>query len=143
MTKRIVYTRPNGGLSVIIPTGEIPLEDVLKKDVPSDAVNVRVVNETEIPADRTFRNAWHDNNGIKVDMPKAREIHKEKLRALRAPKLAALDVEYQRADEAGDTKAKSAVAAKKQALRDVTADPRIAAAKTPDELKAVIPDALI
>ena len=43
---------------------------------------------------------------------------------------------------AGDTVAKAAVAAQKRVLRDVTADPRIDAAKTPDELRAVWPDAL-
>ena len=98
----------------------------------------------DAPSDRTFRNAWRlDGDGaVEVDMDKAREIHREKLRGIRKPLLEALDVEYQRADEAGNTAEKKRVAAKKQALRDVTADPAIDAASTPDELKAVIPAAL-
>ena len=57
-------------------------------------------------------------------------------------KLAALDVEYQHADERGDVAEKARIAAKKQALRDVTADPAIEAAQTPEALKAVWPDIL-
>lgn len=79
---------------------------------------------------------------ITVDMTKAREIKKDMIRAERAPKLAELDTEFMRAVESGDTAAQAAVAAKKQALRDATSDPKIAAAKTPDELKAVTPAAL-
>ena len=48
-------------------------------------------------------------------------------------------MDYQRADEAGDTGAKADIAKRKQALRDVTADPAIEAARTPDELRAVWP----
>ncbi|MEJ0012348.1 MAG: hypothetical protein WDM94_06895 [Bauldia sp.] len=75
-------------------------------------------------------------------MDKARAIHCDRMRAARAPRLAALDIAYQRADESGDAAAKAAVAARKQALRDVTADPAIAAAETPDALKAVWPEIL-
>jgi hypothetical protein len=53
-----------------------------------------------------------------------------------------LDTAYMRADEVGDQQEKRRIATQKQALRDVTADPRIDAAATPEELKAVIPDAL-
>ena len=103
----------------------------------------RILEDGEIPEDRTFRNAWKDTpKGITVDMPKAREIHKDHLREQRAPILAALDTEYMRADEAGDTAGKKRIAKRKQELRDVTDHPAIAKAKTPDELKAVIPPAL-
>lgn len=79
---------------------------------------------------------------IRVNMDKARDIKKDMIRAERNPKLAALDVEFMRAVEAGDTAAQAVIAAKKQALRDATDDPAIAAATTPDELKAVVPTAL-
>ena len=79
---------------------------------------------------------------INVNMDKAREIKKDMIRAERNPKLAALDVEFMRAVEAGDTDAQATIAAKKQALRDATDDPAITAASTPDELKAVVPSAL-
>jgi len=79
---------------------------------------------------------------ITVNMEKARDIKKDMIRADRTPKLEALDVDFMRAVEAGDTEAQATIAAKKQALRDATDDPAIAAATTPDELKAVVPTAL-
>ena len=103
----------------------------------------QIIDEAAVPQDWTFRNAWKAVGlDVQIDMPKAREIHKNKLRELRAPQLAALDVEYYRADEAGDAALKKQIVARKQALRDATADPRIAAATTPEQLKAVIPDVL-
>jgi hypothetical protein len=80
---------------------------------------------------------------IKVNMTKAVEIKKDMIRAERKAKLEALDVEFMRAVEQGDTEAQATIAAKKQALRDVTADARIEAAATPDGLKVLTLDALI
>lgn len=73
---------------------------------------------------------------INVNMDKARDIHRDKVREARNPKLAAKDVDFMRAVEAGDTDAQATVAAEKQALRDATAAAAIDAATTPDELKA-------
>lgn len=79
---------------------------------------------------------------LTVNMTKAREIHRAKLREMRIPKLAALDIEFQRAMETGVDSNMKAVALKKQALRDVTNHPDIEAAQTIDDLKKVIPDCL-
>ena len=71
---------------------------------------------------------------IKIDMAKAKEVHKKNIRDARAPKLAALDVDFQRALEtSSDT---SLIVANKQALRDAPAAAGIATATTTDELKA-------
>jgi len=72
--------------------------------------------------------------GFGIDMAKAREIHKTNIREARTPKLAELDIEFQKALEtSADT---SAIVAKKQVLRDAPADSGIASASTADELKA-------
>lgn len=93
--------------------------------------------------DHTFRNAWRKTPGtVTHDMPKCRDIWRSKLRELRRPKMEALDVAYMQADERGDTVEKARIAAEKQKLRDVTADPWIEAAQTPEQLKAVMPDIL-
>ena len=104
--------------------------------------DVRDASSITVPADRTFRGAWQFNGAaVEIDMAAARDIHRDKLRADRAPQLAALDVAYMKAlEQGGDT---AAIAAQKQALRDVTADARIDAAATPDELKALTLDVLI
>lgn len=111
---------------------------IAAKDVPPDATGVRIVDDSELPQDRTFRGGWTLRDGrVAHDMERCREIWREKLRAERAPKLAALDVEFMRADERGDAAKKTEIAARKQALRDAPNDPRIEAAKTPEELKQI------
>lgn len=77
---------------------------------------------------------------ITINMGKARDIHRDLMRQVRAPLLAELDIVYQRSMEVGADI--SAIVAKKQALRDVTADPAIEFAQTTEELKAVWPDCL-
>ena len=66
-------------------------------------------------------------------MAKAREIHKNNIRRARKPKLAELDVEFQRALEAGAST--TSIVAKKEALRDAPADSAIAAANDENALK--------
>ena len=71
--------------------------------------------------------------GITINLNKAREITKTRLRAERMPLLQALDVQFQRSLESGaDT---SAIVAEKQRLRDIIklADE----VQTLDELKAI------
>jgi hypothetical protein len=71
--KRIIYTRPDGGISIVIPVintiGEIEgftEDDALARamaKLPTDAINPQIVEESDIPTDRTFRNAWEFVNG--------------------------------------------------------------------------------
>jgi len=106
--------------------------------------DIRDAASLSVPADRTFRGAWQfSGDAVEIDMAKARDIHRDRLRAERNLRFDALDAEWFRAAEAGDTDAQTAIAEVKQALRDVTADPRIVAAETPDELKALTLDVLI
>jgi len=72
--------------------------------------------------------------GFGIDMAKAREIHKTNIRAARTPKLAELDIEFQKALETSSST--TDIVAKKQALRDAPADSGIAAASNTDALKA-------
>ena len=72
--------------------------------------------------------------GFGINMDKAKEIHRNKIRKARAPKLAELDVEFQKALEtSADT---TSIVSKKKALRDAPANAAIDAAKTEAELKA-------
>tara|TARA_R100000988_G_scaffold45100_2_gene22285 strand:- start:311 stop:571 length:261 start_codon:yes stop_codon:yes gene_type:complete len=72
--------------------------------------------------------------GFGTDMAKAREIHKTNIRNARTPLLAALDVEFQKAQETSAST--TDIVAKKQALRDAPADSGIAAASDEAALKA-------
>ena len=71
--------------------------------------------------------------GFGVDMAKAKEIHKSKIREARISKLAELDIEFQKAQETGSST--TDIIAKKQALRDAPADSAINSATTTDDLK--------
>lgn len=93
-----------------------------------------------IPAERTFRDSWGVNEEtavISVNMEKAKDIWRDKIRQARIEPLASLDADYMKALETGaDT---SSIIAQKQALRDAPALASIDAATNPDELKAIQP----
>ena len=60
MEKKIIY--PNGsGVSILTPTLEalesMTIEEIAAKDVPS-GVEYKIIDASELPQDRTFRNAW-------------------------------------------------------------------------------------
>ena len=69
-----------------------------------------------------------------IDMAKAREIHKNKIRVARKSLLEALDIEFQKALETGAST--TDIVAKKQALRDAPADSEITSATDTNALKA-------
>jgi hypothetical protein len=74
MAQVIIYTNSNGGVSVTIPTGELPIEQVLIKDCPTGAI---IVNESELPTEDF--DAWVLNNGVvTVDATKKAAIQAEK-----------------------------------------------------------------
>jgi hypothetical protein len=92
----------------------------------------------DLPADRTFRDAWHLVGDMIVhDMQKAKSIKRDHIRHARAQAMVELDAQFTRAQGTGDKKAADLVEAKRQKWRDAPADPRIEAAKTVEELKAV------
>ena len=71
---------------------------------------------------------------IKIDMAKAKEIHKTNIRDARKSKLAELDIEFMKAQETGtDT---TDIVAKKNALRNAPADSAIDAATDDAGLKS-------
>ena len=76
---------------------------------------------------------------ITIDMNKAREIWRNKIRDARTEEFKQLDMQYMRADETGDTTTKTAIAARKNLLRDAPNDPAIDSATTVEELLAVWP----
>lgn len=151
--KTLVIVRDDGGVSFCplantrdgspMPAATDPEGFIAKwsarKNFKVVSWSIEEIDPADRARDRTFRDAWKWDRGIKTDMGKAREIHRGRIRAARDPLLKALDIEYQRADERADATEKARIAAKKQALRDATADPRIEAAATPEELKSVWP----
>jgi hypothetical protein len=145
--KCYALTRTDGGVEIMrVLDDNVSLAECLAKWTPQR--QAQIVSSRELSAaeeasiassDRTFRDAWRDSGGIIVHMPTAREIWRDRLRRLRAIVFAILDDLYNRALETGDVAEQARIAAKRQALRDVPADPRIITASTPAELLA-LPD---
>jgi len=61
MNQRIIYKTEDGGVAIIIPSPEYLLDNTIEelaaKDVPANT-EYKIVDVTDIPTDRTFRNAW-------------------------------------------------------------------------------------
>jgi hypothetical protein len=58
MNKRIVYQNNEGGISIIVPAEcGLTIEEIAAKDVPTGKA-YNIVDVSEIPTDRTFRDAW-------------------------------------------------------------------------------------
>ena len=113
-------------------------------DIRGKVESFRPMEESEIPEDRYFREAWeHKEDSLTVNLDKCKSIHKDTLRELRSPKLQALDVDYMRAVESGDAEKQKEISEKKQVLRDIPQAPEIENATTPEEIKTFMPDILL
>ena len=96
------------------------------------------VHPTEIPQDRTYRNALCCVDGkVQHDMVKAREWHRKLLRHERAAKFQELDGQWMRAAGQGNKAEQDVVEVERQKWRDAPADPRIDAAQSVEELKQI------
>lgn len=118
----IAIARADGGVSIMVILVETtPEAELAKLQAHEEGVFLSCAEVDEIPSDKCFRDAWKlEGKAIVHDIAKCQDITKDRLRAERAPLLAALDVSYMRASEIGDEKAKAEIVAEKQRLRDIT-----------------------
>lgn len=56
MNQRIIFPQETG-IAVITPTGDLSVEETALKDVPS-GVKYKIIDASDLPSDRDFRNAW-------------------------------------------------------------------------------------
>lgn len=113
----IIFTNERGGVSVCAPTGELSIEEVKAKDTPSNSI---IVEKSILPeSDNDFFDAWElIGNEVLVNLSKAKEITKNRLRLERETLLQTQDILFQRALETGaDT---TNIVAEKQRLRNIT-----------------------
>lgn len=158
--KIIIWEKPDGLMGyTVVMEGFCPHEEAecIMVDSSHDEEHmcrgwrkVAVVDRSEMPdggdpsnSMAKWKAAWEfDGRQFGVSMPRAREVHRDRMRAARRPKLEALDLDYMRAMEGASTKERKAIAARKQALRDVTAMPEIDAAETVEDLESIWPEVL-
>lgn len=129
----IIYKNPQlGNVCVCTPTGELSIQEVLVKDCPAGAI---IVDSHTLPlSDEDFFDAWElKDSVVTVNLEKAKEITKNRLRVERAPLLAAQDVAFQIALEEGKDTAD--IVAEKLRLRNITNLADICA--TTEELRAL------
>lgn len=143
-------TFPDGSVGRMQYVGEDDSDERLAAEIaksvfPGDAqpVSWRRVSLDDFPVKHNdLRGAWTDDGGtIFVEMEKAKELTRDRLRAERAPLLAALDIEAMKAVEAKDDAKLAEIAAEKQRLRDITKLSSIERASKPEDLKAIKADA--
>ena len=136
-SQRIIYSNPDGTVSVIIPTGELPIEEVAAKDVP-EGVAYEIVEDDAIPTDRFFRNAWVANGAaVDVDLDKAKDIGHDMRRTQREAEFAPFDAIIMK-QIPGNSAAEAE--ASRQAIREKYAliQDAINVAETPDEIKSAL-----
>ena len=67
---RIIYKNTDNTVAVLIPTSEAlsfaTIAQIAEKDVPKD-LPYKIVEDTDIPSDRTYRDAWEWDNTIVPD----------------------------------------------------------------------------
>jgi len=149
---RFIYEQPGGGIAICMAASKENLEQVLgpmsdesyrahvlDKSVPPGVKNVFILaDDWRPPQSRHFRNAWKlDGGQILVDMPTARNIQRNAIRAERAAQWVDFDIAAMRALSRRDVAEVDAIEAAKQKLRDAPAHPAIEAAATPEQLAAI------
>lgn len=139
LKKRIIYPK-DAGLAVIIPCDcGLTVEEIAKKDVPAN-VPYKIVDASEIPADRTFRGAWEisADTVFDININKAKAITHDIRRSMRAEEFIPLDQKIN-INIANATKV-AEVEAQRQAIRDkyATIQNSIDTCSTADELKVII-----
>ena len=134
-TSRIIFQNDSGGVSVIVPTGSVELA---LKDVP-EGVPYEIVEATDIPSDRYFRNAWviGDGAAVAVDLGKAKDIGHDIRRQQRSEEFQPFDEIIAKQIPGADALAAEAARA---AIRDKYADVQLAidTAADPDAIKLAL-----
>jgi hypothetical protein len=138
----IIYKQDSGIVAITRPTEEalalMTIEQIAAKDVPA-GVLFEIVDDSAIPADRTFRNAWeHSNSAIDINMPKAQIIAHDKRRAARSVEFAPLDIKATIPSEAANAEAARQVVRDKYSAIQLNIDSAI----NVSELKLIV-DALL
>ena len=137
MTQKIIYATPEGGVAVVHPTGEVPINELVSKVVPAGA-KFEIVNESVIPSDRFFRGAWVANGAaVEVNLDKAKEIGHDLRRQNRAEEFKPFDEVIAKqipgVDAVAAEEARQAIRDKYALVQDV-----INGAEDPDTIKQAI-----
>jgi hypothetical protein len=155
----IVLVRPDGSITIAYPANGDTSPDAIATAKAAQVARLAtkyggvsvahdydtdLLPESDCRGDEPFCDCWEwVDDAVQVHMPTARGVHMDTIRVVRNAELAKEDINMLRAIEAGDASEQSAVATKKQTLRDIPANFDITTdAGTPELLKAKWPSEL-
>lgn len=86
--QRIIYQTDDGGVAIIAPSADYlsnhTIEELAAKDVP-DGKAYHIVDEADIPSDRTYRSAWEVVAGnVSINQTKVQAIQDDEAARLSA-----------------------------------------------------------
>jgi hypothetical protein len=152
---KLIYSDSDGNVSIVIPANKSYVElllgsltdeefkqHVINVSVPPEALNIRELNDNEIPQDRYFRKAWTDTGVLTIDLSKSRIIHMNNLRVIRNKLLSDLDVPMMKAQESANNDLINTIKQQKQALRDMPQNTDLSLITDLEQLKQFLPDIL-
>lgn len=155
MRKLIVFTDPNHPTCrIICPHPSVTPEEELERlrgrpdEYPNGVLDsARIIDESDIPTDRLFRNAWtdqYDTPTVDVDMDKARNIHMDRIREVRNRELLDSDRALMKALDQGNDNMINELKSKRQELRDLPQmfQSEVDECECPYKLKDIWPDGL-
>ena len=118
----------------------ISFADYLRLNGPIVPYTCTPMDTTDLPRDRTFRNAWEKvGTKCEVNMLKARGIHIDRIRAVRNVELAKLDGPEQVAIRRSNTAEVTRIRALKDQLADIPQTFDLSVFTTPESLKNAWP----
>jgi hypothetical protein len=136
-TSRIIFQNETGGVSVIIPTGELPIEEVAAKDVP-EGIPYEIVDVADIPSDRTFRGAWVMRDCcIEHDLGRCKDIAHDRRRAQREEEFAPFDAIIMK-QIPGNSASEAEASRQEIRFKYALIQDAINMAETPDEIKSAL-----
>lgn len=130
----VILKDEGGFVSIVVPTGDCDVDNY------KDRENYNVIEQASLPTNRVFRDAWTINGTI--DITRAKDIWKNKVRVARNKRLQELDIEWMKAMEQGEISKATAIANQKKTLRDITDREEITNASSVQELESFWPDIL-
>jgi len=160
MTKRIIYPNSESPYNVIIVCPAFNSIDRTEEDTDEDCLALalyrlkttgrikedtpyKIVEDSELPTDHRYFNAWRYDDGVYIDMEEARSLHMQFIREARDRVLEDLDNQSLRAFENDDSQTLTALKVRKAILRDL---PQTFSLYTPndtiEELSALWPEEL-
>jgi Flp pilus assembly secretin CpaC len=133
---RIIFKSDENSVAVVVPSPKYSgtIEELAESVVP-DSTSYEIVEDSDVPSDRTFRNAWTlEGSTLSVNMGKAKDIAHSARRTDRDILMAPLDIKATIPAE------QSQAEVEREAIRDANAELQIKidACETPEALSKLI-----